>query len=102
MSGAVFFSVSGRQLCPAKLSATAEASYKLSPRLAALPHQETRAPIPPSIVHQSARILNSPQFGLRHREEQLHRGQPLSGQLILLSPSFEYSHNPVMLAEPPN
>jgi hypothetical protein len=35
-----------RPRCPTKLSTTAEASYKLMARAAALHHRETRAPTP--------------------------------------------------------
>jgi hypothetical protein len=40
------FPVSGRQLCPAKLSATVEALYKLMAGAAALCHREALAPAP--------------------------------------------------------
>jgi hypothetical protein len=71
MSDAVFFSVSGRQLCPAKLSATAEASYKWMARAAALHRRETRAPLPPSIVLQRSPISDSPQINFRHHNSRL-------------------------------
>jgi hypothetical protein len=95
-------SSSDRLAPPLKFPATARSPYKLKPPPAPQGHHPPRHQESLATVHLRARISNSTQISSPPPRNPLHRGQPFSGQFILPSFSFGYSHNPVMLAEPPN
>jgi hypothetical protein len=91
-----------RRASAPKFTTFARFFYKLSPRLAPPHYHAPPQPVLPPADHQRALILVFPQFGFPPPETDLTAGSPLSGQFILLSPSFELSHNSVMLTDPRN
>jgi hypothetical protein len=104
-----FFFISGRQLCPAKLSA----AYKLSPRAAALSHPEAIAPAP-TLDHPPARAnfqfspnpvsaaVKNASYKLSPRAAALSHPEAIAPAPTLDHPlaraNFQFSPNPVSAA----